>query len=80
MPVTAILSVCNADVKCFKWLGHCVKGVRIRSFPGLHFPAFRLNTEQSECGKIRNKKTTNTATFHAVGDSCSNFVKMIWSK
>ena len=38
---------------------HCVKSVRIRSFSGLYFPAFGLNTErfsgslriQSECGK-----------------------------
>ena len=24
---------------------HCVKSVRIRSYSGLHFPAFGLNTE-----------------------------------
>ena len=52
---------------------HCVKSVRIRSFSGPYFPAFGLNTErygvslhiQSECGKIRPKKTPNTDTFHA---------------
>ena len=53
---------------------HCVKSVRIRSFSGPYFPAFGLNTErygvslriQSECGKIRTKKTPNTDTFHAM--------------
>ena len=57
---------------------HCVKSVRIRKFSGRYFPAFRLNTErysvytpislriQSECGKIRTRKTPNTESFHAV--------------
>ena len=55
-----------------RWLGfflvlitHCVKSVRIRSFSGLYFPAFRLNMErysesfriQSECRKIQTRKT-----------------------
>ena len=48
--------------------------VRIQSFSGPYFPAFGLNTErysvslriQSECGKIRTRKTLNTETFHAV--------------
>ena len=49
---------------------HCMKKVLIRSFSGLYFPAFELNTErslhiQSECGKIRTRKTPNTHTFHA---------------
>ena len=43
------------------WLGLSVKSVRIRSYSGLHFLAFGLNTErysvslriQSECGKMR---------------------------
>ena len=47
-----------------------VKSICIRSFSGLHFPAFGLNTEsiriQSECGKIRTRKTSNTGTFHVV--------------
>ena len=42
---------------------NCVKSLRIRSFPGLYFPAFGLNTErysvsqriQFECGKIRTR-------------------------
>ena len=51
----------------------CVKGVRIRSYSGPHFPGFRLNTEryevfsiQSECRKIRTRITPNTNTFYAV--------------
>ena len=53
---------------------HCVKNVRIRSYSGPYFPAFRLNTErysvslhiQSKCGKIRTRITPNTDTFYAV--------------
>ena len=53
---------------------HCVKSVPIRIFSGLYFPTFGLNTErysaspriQSECGKIRTRKTPNTDTFWAV--------------
>ena len=53
---------------------YCMKSVCIRSFCGLYFPAFVLNTEkysvslniQPECGKIRTRKTPNTGTFHAV--------------
>ena len=53
---------------------HCVKSVRTRSFSGPDFPAFRLHMErysvslriQSECGKIRTRKTPNTNTFQAV--------------
>ena len=53
---------------------HCVKSVRIRSYSGPHFPAFKLNMErysvslriQFECGKIRTRITPNTDTFHAV--------------
>ena len=51
-----------------------MKGVRIQSFFGPFFLAFGLNAErygvslrnQSECGKIRTRKTPNTDTFHAV--------------
>ena len=50
---------------------HCVKTVRVRRFSGPYFPPFVLNTErysvslhiQSECGKIRTRKTTNTDNF-----------------
>ena len=53
---------------------HCVKSVRIWSFSGPYFLAFRLNTEryrvsvriQFECGKISTRKTPKTDTFHAV--------------
>ena len=53
---------------------HCVKSVRIRSFSGPYFPAFKVNTEryevshriQSQCVKIRTRKTQITYTFHAV--------------
>ena len=48
--------------------------VRIWRFSSPYFPVFRLNTEryreslriQSECGKIRTRKTPNTDTFYAV--------------
>ena len=51
-----------------------MKSVSIWSFPGPHFPAFRLNTErysgsfcfQSKWGKIQARKTPNMDTFHAV--------------
>ena len=53
---------------------HCIKSVRLRSYSGLHFLAFGLNTErygvslriQFECGKIRTRKTPNADTFHAM--------------
>ena len=53
---------------------HCVKSVCIRIFSGPYFFAFELYTEgysvtlriQSECGKIRPRKTPNKDTFHAV--------------
>ena len=48
-----------------------VKSVRIRSWSGLDFPTFGLNTKrqglflriQSECGKIQTRITPNTDTF-----------------
>ena len=51
-----------------------MKCLRIWSFSGPYFPIFGLNTEkysvslgnQSECEKIRTRKTPNTDTFHAV--------------
>ena len=53
---------------------HCVKGARIRSYSGLLFPAFGLNTDrpsvslriQSECEKMWPIITLNTDTSHAV--------------
>ena len=52
----------------------CVKSVCIQSFSGLYFPASGLNMErnwvflriQSECGKVRTRKTPSTDTFHTV--------------
>ena len=49
-------------------------------FSGPYFSTFGLNSErygvshliQSECGKIRTRKTSNTDTFHAV--FCSIFI------
>ena len=64
------------DIKQRKvhWAVHCVKRARIRSFSGPYFPEFGLNMErysasfriQSDCGKIRIRKTPNTGTFYAV--------------
>ena len=48
---------------------NCVKNVRIRSFSAPYFATFGRNVSllvQSECGKIRTRKTPNTDTFHAV--------------
>ena len=53
---------------------HCIKSVRSQSYSGLlhsdwirryriEFVSLRI---QSECWKIRTRKTTNTDTFHAV--------------
>ena len=38
----------NIYVEIFKKIVHCVKSVRIRSYPGLYFPAFGLNTEDTK--------------------------------
>ena len=50
------------------------KSVRIRSFSGLHFPAFGLNTviyyvslRISECGKMQTIKTPTTDTLCSGG-------------
>ena len=53
---------------------HCVKSVRIRSYSGPRFPAFRPNTDrhrvsfriQSECRKMRIRITLNAGIFYAV--------------
>ena len=53
---------------------NCTKRIRIRSVSGLHFPASGLDAEicsvnlriQSECGKIRTRRTRNTDTFYVV--------------
>ena len=61
-------------------LFHCVKSVRIRSFSGLYFPVFGLNTEiyrinlriQYKYRKIQTtKKTPNADTFDVVLSSAN---------
>ena len=55
----------------------CEKSVGIPSFCGPYFSAFGVKTEtygvslhiQSECGKIRTRKTPNTDTFYAVSNA-----------
>ena len=63
---TGLFSKNSQQVKVVNY--HCIKSVCIRSFSDPYFTAFGLNTEliQSECGKIRTRKTPNTDTFHAV--------------
>ena len=60
---------------------HCAKIVRTRSFSGLTFPTFGLNTKiyrlnlciQSECGNIRTRKMPNTEHFlHSVSTEYEN--------
>ena len=67
-----------------------VKSTRVRRFTGPYFSAFGLNTErygvsiriQSECGKIRTRKTPNTETFHTLQmkDYFQNFVREVFCK
>ena len=73
----SLFSVAEIMTKLAKDLNsHCVKSVRIRSYFGPHFPAFRLNTEryflslriQSECEKMWARITPNTDTFYLVND------------
>ena len=60
--------------KVLSWNHNCVKSIRIWSFSGPFFPGFGLNTVrysaslhiQSECGKVRARKTPITNTFYAV--------------
>ena len=57
-------------------VGHCVKSDRIRSYSGLHFPTFGLNTDrhsvslriQFKCGKMWSRITRNTDTSYAVSN------------
>ena len=45
--MTSFYMKCNSGLKCVNSQDlHCVKNVRIRSFPGPYFPAFGLNTER----------------------------------
>ena len=54
-----------------------MKSIRVRSYSGLYFPVFGLNTErygvygvslciQSECGKMRTRITPNADLFYAM--------------
>ena len=55
----------------FLQYSHFLRSVRIRSYSGLYFPSFGLNTEKyivslrirAEYGKIRTTITFNTDTF-----------------
>ena len=58
---------------------HCVKSVRIRSYPGTHFPAFGVNI-QSESGKMRTRITTNTDTIRQCSLHSSCYDKIIFTK
>ena len=65
-----------------KYLRHCVKSVRIRSYSGPNFPALGLNKErygvylriQSECWKMQTRITPNVDTFYAARTNDSNFI------
>ena len=58
----------------FRYYYQCVKSLHIRSFSGLYFTAFELNTgNQSKYGKIRTTKTPTTDTFYSV------YTKMMFS-
>ena len=75
-------------------IAHYAKYVRIWSYSGLHFPAFALNTKrydlslriQSECGKMRTRKTQNTvdislavaASHHPWKSIFKLFLKLSW--
>ena len=69
-PGVSVLKISNSQI--VKLNG--VKWVRIRSFSGLYFPAFGLNTEryslflriQSGSGIMRTRKTPNMDTFYAM--------------
>ena len=65
---------------------YCIKSIHIQNFSGPYFLAFGPNTDtypvnlriQSECGKIRTRKTLNTDTFDAVSFwkySCFKFME-----
>ena len=63
----------------------CVKSVCIRSYPGLYFRAFGLNTErygvslciQSDCAKIRTKIAPNTETPISFSETCNVNIKFV---
>ena len=64
---------CKFSCESFRFK-HCVKSVHIRSYSGPYLPTFELNSEryrvslciQSECRKIRTRRTPNRDTFEAM--------------
>ena len=46
---------------------HCVKRVRIRSYSGLYFPAFRLNTERCRVSLHIQSKCGTFYAIHSLG-------------
>ena len=66
------LNTNNENLQCT--YNHFVKNFLIRSFSSPYFPAFELISErysvplciQSECRKIRTRKTPNTDAFYTV--------------
>ena len=71
--IVMVLLMCTIlmELNCWQDYEHCVKSAGIWSFSGPHFSAFGLITEiyrvnlsiQSECGKMRTRKTSNTNTY-----------------
>ena len=82
---TSLFSIVNDASETF--YNHCVKSVRIRSFSGPYFSAFRLNTEicranlcsQFKCGEIGTRKTSNTDTINAVNVSNDLRISSKWA-
>ena len=82
LPTTLVFLLKDDLASSFK--KHWVKSVRIRSFFDPYFPVFGLNAErysvffriQSECGKIRTRKTPNTYNFYTV--KTSEFLLFSW--
>ena len=65
---------------------HCIKSPRIQSFSDRYFPVFGVNAEiyrvnicfQSQCEKIRTRKTLNTNTFRVM--SCTEIFPKVPKK
>ena len=66
-------TISNSNV-IFASNNQCIKRLRVRSYSGPCFPAFRLNTErmQSKCRKIRTRITRNTDAFQAVNNTSNH--------
>ena len=66
---------------CFFHNSHCVKSVRIRSYSGLHFPAFERTTErygvslliQFKCGNMWTRIIPNKGHFSGSDSSTHHF-------